>query len=101
MDWLMKGTLKSEVQVGPVVGPGQAGRRGIGTSAVQSAQRNVGRERILDRELRRSRTAVIERGAYGIALLDGVNEAIGADAVIEHSRTTADHQFAVHLVGKS
>src|SRR5665213_2145068 len=59
------------------------------------------RERILNRQGSGSGAAIIEGRGIRVALLHGVDETIGADAVIEHSRTTANYQFAVHLVGKS
>ncbi len=56
------------------------------------AQRQI-RERILDRHGRCGATAIVERGCVRIALLHGVDKAIGANAVIEHSRATADHEL--------
>ena len=44
--------------------------------------------------------AIVQRGGVRIALLHGMHETIGADAVIEHAHAASDHKFAINLIRK-
>ena len=102
MDFLVKeGNAQARGAGGPRDGAGQTSRGGIGIALGKCTQRNVGGVRILNGKLPRSRTAIVERSGVGVALFHSVNEAIGADAVVEHPCSAAYYQFAVHLVSEA